>query len=495
MGEEVLFLRVVLFNPKISDSFRAPYIPLGILSIATYLNANGHAAIICDRFFENSSVENVIREHSADIIGISIISHTYIHDAIEISKIAKRIGKPVVWGGSLSSALYKELLNSDYADYVSFNEGEETWLEMAESFDKCKSFDDIRGLGYIKDGHIICTDERDFLDLSSLPDLDWSLIKPENYFQRSYGYNKQLNTYMSKGCTGRCTYCYNPGFHRSVRRCRPLDQVMREMRYLVDEHGADGFDFTDDLMFSNINDVYDFCNKLEEYKLDICWSGYLSLGVVNKIEDYRFMYKAGCRSLIFGVESGSAKVLKGVNKANRLKYVKSNVENCVSSGIIPITMFMLGFPDENAEDIKETIALAKELKGASVAYGFVTPIPGTKLYEDLVLSGKMNPPKDIEGFAKIKEAENLFGNFTNVPTKELVVIKRFIRLRGIVTPTEHSTDEQLVKVFLSTAKSWFGGGILKFFLSSFRAVFKVLVTFTIFLHPIIRKKYGLYFTK
>lgn len=488
-------MKAVLFHPRIENSFRASYAPLGIMSIATYLNANGHEAVICDRFFETDKIETTLKKHSPDMVGVSITSHSFISDAIVISKAANKMGIPVVWGGSLSSAISFEALKSGFVDYVSYNEGEETWLEMANAFDAGNSFEKVKGLGFLRNGELVRTEDRDFVDLSRLPDLDWTLVTPENYFQKSYGYNKMLCTYLSKGCTGRCAYCYNPEFHRSTRRCRPLEQVIREMRLLVEKYGADGFDFTDDLMFANRNEVVDFCNALIDGKLNICWSGYLSFGILNDLKDYELMYKAGCRSMIFGVESGSEKILRSVNKSVRLEKVKNNVVLCLKAGIVPITMFIIGLPGEDEEDIRASLELAKSLKGASVGYGYFTPLPGTKAYRNLVAEGKMKPLTTLEEHAAVRETEKLLVNVTNVKTVELITVRKYIRLRGIFTKTGNSMKEQLLKVILSTCKSMFDRGFVHFLRGGFNAVFNVLRTFTIFFHPKIRKKYGLYFKK
>ncbi len=489
-------MKTILFHPRIENSFRASYAPLGIMSIATYLNANGHKAVIIDRFFSKEKIEHVLEMHKPDMIGVSITSHSFINDAIVISKAANAMKIPVVWGGALSSAISEEALKSGYVDYVCFDEGEFTWLEMSDAFDKGETFEDIKGLGYIKNGKCVCTERREFIDLSVLPNIDWNLVKPERYLQRSYGYSRMLNTYMSKGCSGKCAYCYNTVFHRSTRRCRPLNQVISEMRYLVENYGADGFDFTDDLMFANKKEVYDFCNAIIESNLNICWSGYLSFGIINELSDYELMYKSGCRSMIFGVESGSEKMLKSVNKKVQLDKVKSNVDSCVKAGIVPITMFIIGFPDEDEEDIKASITLAKSLnRGAAVCYSYFTPLPGTKLYCDLISCGKMSPQTTLEDLAKVQETEKLLINATKVPDIDLIVVKRFIRLRGVFNKTGNSRSEQLTKVFLSTAKSWLGRGMVHFLGSFFNSVFNMLSTLTIFLHPKIRKKYGLYFNK
>lgn len=488
-------MKAVLFYPRIENSFRASYPPLGIMSIATFLNANGHEAVICDRFFENDSVENILKKHNPDIIGVSIMSHTFLDDAIVISKAASACGVPVVWGGLLPTAISREILVSGFVDYVSLNEGELTWLEMAQAFDSGLSFENIKGLAYLRNGEYVRTEDRDFIDLSVLPTPDWTLINPKNYFQKSYGYSRMLSTYLSKGCTGKCAYCYNPNFHRSTRRCRPLKQVVEEMKHLKETYGADGFDFTDDLMFSTRDEVLNFCNALIDNDLNICWSGYLSVGVVNTAEDYALMYKSGCRSMIYGVESGSQRVLKSVNKYVNYDKAKENIKLCAESGIVPIVMFIIGFPGETEEDIRASVKLTKELECATVAYGYFTPIPGTKSYIDLVESKKMIPPSTLEEHAAVRETEKLFANVTEVDTIDIITVRRYIRLRGLFRKAGNSAEEQASKVFLSTAKAWMGRGAVHFIRSSFNAVFNVVRTFTIFLHPKIRKKYGLYFTK
>lgn len=300
-------MKTVLFYPRIENTFRPSNAPLGLISIATVLKQNGHETIICDRYFENESVEVTLDKHKPDIIGISIISHTFLDDSINICKAAKERNIPVIVGGSFASAIDRTILESGLVDFVSLNEGEFTWLEIAEAYDKNESFYSIKGLSYIKDGRYIKTEDREFIDLTMLPVLDWSLVEPQRYFQKTYGANKMISMYSSKGCGGRCSYCYNPGFHRSTRRRRDFEKVYEEMKTLVEKYGADAFDFTDDVLFANRNEAVEFCENLLERKFSVCWSGYLKVGILNSLEDYNLLYKAGCRSLIFGIESASEK--------------------------------------------------------------------------------------------------------------------------------------------------------------------------------------------
>lgn len=488
-------MKAVLFYPRIEDSFRASYPPLGIMSIASYLNAHGHEAFICDRFFETAGVKDILKKHTPDAIGISVISFAFIKDALHISKEAKSMGITVIWGGIIPSTIPQETLESGYVDYVSFNEGEYTWLEIANAFDEGKPFDGIDGLAYIREGKYIRTPDREFIDLSTLPKIDWTLVKPENYFQTSYGYNNMLSTYLSKGCSGSCTYCYNPEFHCSTRRQRPIENVIDEMRYLVKNHGAGGFDFTDDLMFLNRNSVMEFCKTMVDSGLDTCWSGYLRIGIINDVEDYQTMYGSGCRCMIYGVESGSERILKSVKKKTPVDKIVSNITNCLKAGIVPIVMFMIGFPGETEEDLKATVSLAKQIEGAVCAFGCFTPLPGTEIQRELVQDGKLIPPKTLEDYSKITFADDVTVNATEVSTLELMTIRKFFRLRGIFAKSGNSSDEQFFKVLANTIKSMSGRGFVHFIRSGFYTSFSLAKTFTVFFHPKIRKKYGLYFTK
>ena len=229
--------------------------------------------------------------------------------------------------------------------------------------------------------------------------------------------------------------------------------------------------------------------------LNTCWSGYLRIGIINDVEDYKTMYDSGCRCMIYGVESGSEKILKSVNKKTPIDKILSNITNCLKAGIVPIVMFMIGFPNETKEDLRATVTLAKQIEGAVVAFGCFTPLPGTKIQRELVESGKLVPPKTLEEYSKVTFADDVTVNATEVSTLELMTIRKFFRLRGIFARSGDSSDEQFFKVLANTLKSMSGRGLGHFIRSGFYTAFSLMKTFTIFLHPKIRKKYGLYFTK
>lgn len=486
-------MRVLLFNPRMEKSFRPVSVPLGLMSIATYLNANGHEAIICDMSHLKEKPEELIKKYSPDFAGISVITYRAIKNAAEISAAAKSLNVNVVWGGPMASVVPEEILRGGYADYISMGEGEESWLEMARHYDANLPFDDIRGIAFLRNGRFVENEQGELLDLSLLPKLDWSLINPENYFHTGYGCKKQLHIYYSKGCIGNCTFCYNREFNRSVRRRRNLDYLIEEMKYLVENHGADGFEFTDDLMFNNTEQMREFCGRIIESGLEVTWGGYLRVGIVNDEEDFALMHESGCRMIMFGVESGSEKVQRKINKFIPAEKIIRTVSLCKKVGITPLITFILGFPEESEDDVKKTLSLVKTLDDANCFFNLYTPLPGTKMHDDLVHEKKYDSLRTLKAHSNVSFGEKFVVNFSNVRTVELYTIWKYFRIKGILFKSGNSPDEQFLKIIKNTLASMKGKGILCFIKAGFFTGISLIKSFTMFLHPKIRKKYELYF--
>ena len=493
-------MKILLINPKIKLFYKPMTSPLGLMSIATYLNANGHQTIISDRFFEKESICGILNDFKPDIVGVSVITNRFIEDAIEVSRQVKDKNIPVVWGGPMASEIPVDILKSGVVDYICFSEGEETWLEMVDAMKKGKSFEEIKGIGYLKNDLFVKTSSRDFVDLKTLPPLDWSLIDVEKYFQPYYQSKRMLYMYSSKGCIGNCTFCYNAQFHKSKHRTRCYDHVYQEIQFLVENYGLDGVNFSDDLMFCNRNQVVDFCEGLIENNINIFWGGNLRVGIINNEEDFKLMHKAGCRWLLIGVETGSKRMQKNICK--NIPYDKIvNTFNCASkSGIISIAPFMIGLPGETAEDLIDTVEMAKKLNATVCIFNFFTPIPGTKIYDDLIEDDKYIPLKNIEEHSKLYFGEKLKYNLSDVDSKELKAIWSYFQLRSLFFKNEFKdafdNNPLIIKIIKNAIKSISGHGFFHFIQAGFIGVFDFLSSvYVLFSQPKIRKKYKLYFKK
>jgi anaerobic magnesium-protoporphyrin IX monomethyl ester cyclase len=125
------------------------------------------------------------------------------------------------------------------------------------------------------------------------------------------------------------------------------------------------------------------CAEIERRGLEITFNCESRVDVITP-DLLKTLYKAGCRMIQFGVESGSPRVLEKLHKRINLDQVRSAVQVAVDLGITLACTFILGHPFEEVEDVQQTISLMNELRGMGVQQtplSFLTPFPGTEIYE------------------------------------------------------------------------------------------------------------------
>ena len=92
-------MRILFFHPSTSQYIKAPSVPLGALSVATFMKDNGHTVKISDRCIRKENIKKLVKEFQPDIVGLSIMSARGIKDAQFISQTIKKMNLPVIWGG------------------------------------------------------------------------------------------------------------------------------------------------------------------------------------------------------------------------------------------------------------------------------------------------------------------------------------------------------------------------------------------------------------
>lgn len=489
-------MNVLFVNPKTEGYSRSVTTPLGLLSIASFLETNGFGVRLYDRTVEKVPLEKVLADVSPDMAGISLVSYLSIKDALAVSEQIKALGIPVIWGGPLASELPEAVLKNGCVDAVSLGEGEVTWLELADSVKDGRSgFGHIAGLALRgPDGACVRTPEREFIDLGELPDVDWSLVNVERYFQSSYGCKKMLYLYSAKGCPHNCAFCYNKDFHRCTYRKRPMDAVLREIRYLVQRHGMDGVYFADELWCRNVKEMHETCDSLRSLGLDFVWGGQTRIGLF-KQEDFRYMYDAGCRWIFFGVESGSKRVLAEMNKHIAYDKIEQTFADCRKAGIVAIGSFIIGFPGETPEDAKETVDLINRLDTTLINLNYFIVVPGADIYYKLIEEGKYKPITDLKEVAERDPMKDLDYNYSSIPPLDIKVIQSRFMWRSFLSnniKVDGKRNSFTKKVITDALKSVKNGTLKAFILSTWSAGTEFLRIFRYaHFYPGIRKKYGM----
>ena len=415
-------MRVLLFMPRGRFNYKAPYVPLGILSIATYLKEHGHVVSVADRSFEKEAPDKTIASFCPDIVCVSLVSMRLFDDAIVVSNAAKKAGKPVVWGGMIPSDYFRTCLEAGYADYISIGEGEINILNLITALETGSPVEEVRGIAFLKDGKAFKTDIQPVADLAELPIIDFSLCDPNRYIHSYMCCKRMMYLYCSKGCTSHCTFCSNPAFHCNTYRMRPVEYVIQEIRYLYDNFNIDGVYFSDECWYINRKYMREFCRRLEEENISIYWGCELRCGMYTK-EDFEYMYAHGLRWVMLGLETGDPDMLKTIKKGITVEQIRRSVSVCKAAGITTMVTFIVGYPDETPEQLQNTLDLLYEIQATISACNIFTPIPNTEITDELEKKGEYVLSDSASDIRKTLTTEYSPYRCKYIPQRDLKVIR------------------------------------------------------------------------
>ncbi len=349
-------------------------VPLGVYYVASVLKEHQYDVEILNWHNINTrphKISEVLKAEKPDVIGFSIL-HANRWGGIEIARIAKQIDPraTIVFGGIGATFLWDHFLTHfREIDYVVIGEGEYTFLNLIHYIesDRTQGLETINGIAFRKDGQAVRTQAAEAIGcLDDLP-------VPAKYF--SY---QHLS--LTRGCAGKCNFCGSPQFWGSHVRFHSADYFVNQIERLY-RKGSRFFYFSDDTFTIDKKRVIDICKRIIEKELDITWNAISRVDYVSE-EILYWMRKAGCIQISYGVESGSEKIRKFLQK----KITNAKIQNAFSLtqyyGIMARAYFIYGCPQESRKTIDETIALIEDIKPLSAIFYILDIFPGTRLYED-----------------------------------------------------------------------------------------------------------------
>jgi len=488
-------MKVLLIHPNCGFQFVPQTAPLGLMAIATYLKQRGDLVRVYDRNVEKLSLGKLLRDFRPDAAGLCVASMMHLRDGVRLSRRLRNEGIPVIWGGHMATIEPEMILRENAADFVVMGEGEVTFHELLRALENNGELRQIAGIAFRERGEIHIAPERAFADPADLPAIDWSLVDPEKYFAPLYGSRKMMYLYTSKGCPGSCTFCINTGYHHSRVRQRPNSYVLSEIRTLTEKHGMDGVYFTDEIFGLNKTALHDLCRRLQCLELGITWGCETKLGLLRR-EDLQAMYDAGCRWIYFGVESGSPEMQKRIRKNLDLEKIEEELQCCRQIGISTTCGIIVGFPDETQAQLLETVRLLQRLDPNLIQALAFFPMPGSAACAGLVNEGRLTLPRTLREWSRYAPLTGMFGNFSNVPTRDLLVIQSFFSWRSFVHREFPKGAARRYAFALNTIvtslRNILRQGFFSMFLYAFSSA-RLFLTIAWYAnaYPAVRRKYGL----
>lgn len=435
---------VVLFNPAPRSGWQAQRrveVPLSLLCTATPLDRQGYSIKIIDQFADPAWKNKFLQAISERPIclGVTCMTGPQILRALEVCRIFRQHHPdiPIVWGGIHASLLPQQTLAHPLVDIVVVGEGEETFAELVRTLETGRPLSEVKSICY-KDSRatdlparsqrssneklglrVLGTDEkrepatatgngnyeirwtgdRPFVDMNAQPPLSYHLVNMDHYRRRLFEAD-HFSFNSSRGCTFRCSFCWDPVLHKRRWRAMQPSTVVEQLKLIVEEYGIKGFNFTDDHFFIDMKRAYGILEEIVRADLNISIGKlHIRADTICKMDDdfLQLLVRAGVNRLTIGVESGSQRILDLIKKDIEVEDVLEASRKLIPHPIVPVYLFMMGLPTETPDDLAMSIRLAEKLveenPRAVKSFNIYTPYPGTDLYQVAVQHGLKEPEK------------------------------------------------------------------------------------------------------
>ncbi len=356
------------------------YPPLGITTLAAELRLIGHEVkLFDDSIHELDDIRAAMRW--SDVVGISVLTPN-ARRGRELGKIAREeVGRFTVLGGPHPTTNPEFFLGAGAADICVQGEGDETLPEVLEHYQNRDKWPDIQGITYLDDkGEQVSTPRRALVkDVDKLPFPAYDLWDIPEYMRLMV--NPGVTAITSRGCPYACTFCdaeMTPRQYRSMSIERTVDLV----EHIIKTYNPPQIVFFDDLFTIQRKRVIAICKEIVRRDLSFEWLCESRVDTMD-YEMLRWMRKAGCVKIAYGLESGSPDMLitmkKGVTPEKVIAGAKLNRE----LGMYFKLFLMYGFPQETAKDHRITEQIVRDTRPDAVCCSLIQPIPGTEFYEEV----------------------------------------------------------------------------------------------------------------
>jgi len=421
-------MKILLVRPVSDTYIISP--PIGLGYIAAAIRKTGINPHILDCAKERLTLpgfRNFIENFKADIIGFQVWSCDLpqVQQSLKIIKEHNKKTVTIIGGAHPSGDPQESLKYFTEADFGFRGEGERGIALLIRKLlgDDPIEFESIPGLIWRNNNEIKFNPLSLVTDLDSLGFPAWDLMPPNEYpYAPHQGFAKAFPIapiISTRGCPFDCSFCASHSINGRKVRFRTVGHVLEEMDLLQNEYGVKEFHFEDDNFTISKEYVKKFCNALKKRGIDTYWhcSSGIRLDSLD-VETLRIMKDSGCYTFTVAIESGSDRVLKLMRKNLSVETVRKQIKMMNQAGCKPTGLFMIGFPGETRDEIKQTIKFAKSLDIKRAQFAIFHPMPGSKIWDELKARGRLQ----ALDWSKIKPSEVAY--LSNISEKKL---KRYQR--------------------------------------------------------------------
>jgi radical SAM superfamily enzyme YgiQ (UPF0313 family) len=308
-------------------------------------------------------IEEINFDTDADLIGIGAMGHA-IFRAFDLAGEFKKRGKTVFMGGYMASMVPELALQ--HVDSVVIGDAEISFPKLLSDYEKSGSLQRIY--------------DNPVEDLHNLP-----LPKYELLAVKKIG--DMLPVQSGRGCNHTCSFCSIACLYKGRHLVRPVDEVIRDIEK-IKSLGYHKFYMIDDNIVSNPAYLEELCRKILPLKMK--WSSQCTMNLARNQSLLDLVARSGCEILSLGIESISQEGLDKLNKKwLRVDDHQKLMAAFNTAGIMVSAEMIIGTDSDTTESLKATFDFIQACKIPLLRIYFLTPIPSTRLYDDLKAAGRL----------------------------------------------------------------------------------------------------------
>lgn len=410
---------------------------LGLLRIAYSLETHGYKVTFIGRRLPIEALVEDVLGVDPFWVGVTTRCDTYPLAIQLVRRIKARAPSVrVVFGGPQATATDVETIKCYPVDVVVRGEGEISAVELSNALRDGTPLGAVRGITLLVDGQVVRT--------PPAPDLavqDWGMPLYSHVDLGQYGAHSLIpRVEAGRGCPYACVFCSTSQFWGRKYRLRNPSDVLEEISWLNHNHGFQHFDLVHDNLLGDHRSANAWLQEFAKGNWGFTWQASARIDQFRE-ESALLLLEAGCRSLFFGIETGSPRIQKLIGKNLDLEAVPKAVDLLGQHGFRFTASFIVGFPQETEADIRATAELALNLKRLPhcdcVQIHKLCVLPGTQLsrhYDNLRFDGRISDQAATslteEDIVTIKENPRVFSQFfslavESVPAEDIELIAHY----------------------------------------------------------------------
>jgi radical SAM superfamily enzyme YgiQ (UPF0313 family) len=449
--------KVILFYPNTGFDIKGISVdlPLAVLNLAAFIQNEFDVCIIDQRveldWQERLKLE---LEKSPLCLGVSSMTCPQILYGLEASTLSHIISPKtiVVWGGIHPTLMPQLTLQNPLINIVVRDQGEEPFMMLLQSLsdDRNVNLRNLPSLSFMENGVYVETSliKQNRARLDTFPDLPYDLLRAgiETYIGSQGRFAdfdaRGLIMITSTGCPYRCKYCTMPGMGSTrTQITESPDRVVKRVVELIEKFGIDAIAFHDEEFMVNPQRTIDIAkqiiDKIGGRKAGFRWWCQTRMDSLERLSNWKgqnylpLLAESGLESFQPGIESGNNRILTMIQKQETTdQFIRINKLLAQYPEFMPLYNFIVGFPTETIDEMKQTLQLAEQLisdnPNTMIAGVYIlVPYPGTEMY-DIALQVGFVPPNTLEQWAQFNRQQLLTPWVADNP--EVLHLAEFARL-------------------------------------------------------------------